>query len=270
MAEPSYASSSIPIDAFVEQFRGDMIPLNRAFSYFPVLPIEESELRHLVFDPVSAMPPKVGEIVGEVRVVLAPYLDAGDTAANAPGQVAPQNGGGKHTAARSESIVFQQPEEKRRIAAVRIERGGATYLFLAVRDEDVSDYHYFLYSELAGLLAKRMEAALARKYSDLLREELEIEAHGEIDEKSWRLKEQLLRRPLNPRGSSKALQNYFRQSLEDSATLYLHGLCCDIDVEAGPRQLASRYIRRRLNVLREMLPPPDGVPLFPEEINETP
>ena len=124
-------------------------------------------------------------------------------------------------------------------------------------------------AELAAVLARKMDTVLARKYSDLLREELEIEAHSEIDEKSWRLKERLLRKPLNPKGNSKALESYFRQSLEDSATLYLHGLCCDIDVESGPRQLASRYIRRRLNVLREMLPPPEGVPLFPEEISET-
>ena len=268
MSESPYAGSSIPIDTFVEQFRGDMIPLNKSFSYFPVVPIEESELRHLVFDPVTALPPKVNEIVADLRVVLAPYLDVGETKPKAAGGVS-QNGSGAHAADRPESIVFQQPADKRRVAAVRLEREGSTYLFLAIRDEDVSDYHYFFYSELAAVLATKMDPELARKYSDLLREELEIEAHGEIDEKSWRLKERLLRKPLNPKGNSKALESYFRQSLEDSATLYLHGLCCDIDVESGPRQLASRYIRRRLNVLREMLPPPEGVPLFPEEISET-
>ena len=102
------------------------------------------------------------------------------------------------------------------MAAVRLEREGSTYLFLAIRDEDVSDYHYFFYSELAAVLARKMDAVLARKYSDLLREELEIEAHGEIDEKSWRLKERLLRKPLNPKGSSKALESYFRQSLDSN------------------------------------------------------
>jgi len=54
--------------------------------------------------------------------------------------------------------------------------------------------------------------------------------------------------------------------LTDTLTLYLHGLCCDIDIEAGPRQLASRPLRKRLVLLREVLPPPKGIALFPEEI----
>ena len=44
---------------------------------------------------------------------------------------------------------------------------------------------------------------------------------------------------LDPKRNSKALQVYLRQSMTDTLTLYLHGLCCDIDIEAGPRQLAS-------------------------------
>ena len=44
-------------------------------------------------------------------------------------------------------------------------------------------------------------------------------------------------------------RDYGRQSFIDSLTLYLHGICCDIDVETGPRQLASRYLRKRLQVL---------------------
>jgi hypothetical protein len=49
-------------------------------------------------------------------------------------------------------------------------------------------------------------------------------------------------------------------------SLYLHGLCCDIDVETGPRQLPTRAIRKRLEVMREVLAPPSGVALFPEEL----
>ena len=59
---------------------------------------------------------------------------------------------------------------------------------------------------------------------------------------------------------------YARQSLIDSLTLYLHGICCDIDVETGPRQLPSRHLRRRLELFHEIFPPPDGYVVFPEEV----
>jgi hypothetical protein len=50
-------------------------------------------------------------------------------------------------------------------------------------------------------------------------------------------------------------------------TLYLHGLCCDIDVETGPRQIASRYLRRRLRLLSDLFPPPEGFAVFPEDLD---
>ena len=102
----------------------------------------------------------------------------------------------------------------------------------------------------------------------MLRSELKSDTHGEIDEKSWRMKEQLIRRQSDLGRDTKLRQSYFRQALEDTLTLYLHGLCCDIDVDTGPRQLASRHIRRRLQLLREIWPPPAGFALFPEELTE--
>ena len=57
-----------------------------------------------------------------------------------------------------------------------------------------------------------------------------------------------------------------RQSFVDTLTLYLHGICCDIDVDTGPRQLPSRYLRKRLVLLEEVYPPPKGYAVFPEEL----
>ena len=56
----------------------------------------------------------------------------------------------------------------------------------------------------------------------------------------------------------KAFRAYARQSFVDTLTLYLHGICCDIDVDTGPRQLPSRHLRKRLLALEEMFPPPQG------------
>ena len=49
-------------------------------------------------------------------------------------------------------------------------------------------------------------------------------------------------------------------------TLYLHGICCDLDVETGPRQLASRHLRKRLELLEREFPPPSGYAVFPEDL----
>ena len=68
------------------------------------------------------------------------------------------------------------------------------------------------------------------------------------------------------RERGKAFSEYARQSFIDTLTLYLHGICCDIDVDTGPRQLPSRYLRRRLMLLEELFPPPKGYVVFPEHL----
>ena len=105
-----------------------------------------------------------------------------------------------------------------------------------------------------------------RSTASLLREELQRGVHGEVDEESWRLKQALLRRQTNVRKETKLFRDYARQSFIDTLTLYLHGVCCDIDVETGPRQLPSRYLRKRLNLLYSLYPPPDGYAVFPEHL----
>ena len=59
------------------------------------------------------------------------------------------------------------------------------------------------------------------------------------------------------RKETKLFREYARQAFEDTLTLYLHGTCCDIDVETGPRQMPSRYLRRRLELLISLFPPPE-------------
>jgi hypothetical protein len=82
------------------------------------------------------------------------------------------------------------------------------------------------------------------------------------------MKQALLRRQTNIRKETKLFRDYARQSFVDTLTLYLHGVCCDIDVETGPRQIPSRYLRNRLNLLFALYPPPDGYAVFPEHLKE--
>ena len=95
---------------------------------------------------------------------------------------------------------------------------------------------------------------------------MSAEVHGEVDEKSWHLKQALMRRQTNVRKETKLFREYARQAFEDTLTLYLHGACCDIDVETGPRQMPSRYLRRRLELLIALFPPPEGYAVLPEQL----
>ena len=77
-----------------------------------------------------------------------------------------------------------------------------------------------------------------------------------------------MRRQANARKETKLFRDYARQSFEDTLTLYLHGTCCDIDVETGPRQMPSRYLRKRLELLYSLYPPPEGYAVFPEQLKK--
>ncbi len=251
------------VESFARQCRGQMIPLNKAFSYFSALPLEEAALRKLLYEPIAAVPPKVGDTLPNLAFVLVPFLEKHKLTGAEGGR-----NGGQRKAGTTPGVSFDPPAATRRLYAATIDFNEQDFLFLAIKDEEVTDCHYSLYGALATLLSNRLEQESINGFQDLVRDELSAEAHGEIDERSWRLKEQLIRRQSDLTRPTKLLENYCRQALADTLTLYLHGLCCDIDIEPGPRQLASPRIRRRLELLRRVLPPPKGRALFPEELSK--
>jgi hypothetical protein len=259
--------SKVTLPSFVAQCADQMVPLGKSFSYFSALPLEETELRKLLYDPVAAVPPKVGELLPDLRIILVPHLENDEPEQGRNGSET--QAAVKKTRSRKKGspvVAFSEPARSRQIASATAQSGGQTFLFLAVKHADLAEYHYTFYNNFANLMAARLENGARQRFQKLVREELASETHGEVDEKSWRLKEKLTQRSSEFAHDTKPLQDYFRQALEDTLTLYLHGLCCDIDVESGPRQLASRYLRQRLLLLREMLPPPEGFALFPEEL----
>jgi hypothetical protein len=225
-----------------------MTPINNKFSYFLAMPIAEEDLRQYLHDPVEALPPAVCDLLPPVGIVLAPFLDRG----------------GPRTGA---AVVYDKPAEPKLLFSTRVQTPDFATLFFTIKDEQVSDYHYYFYDELSSLLSFRCPPKTQDTWHGLLREELSAETHGEVDEKSWHLKQILLRRPMAARKDGKPFRAYARQSFEDTMTLYLHGLCCDIDVETGPRQLPSRHLRKRLETLKSLFPPPEGHAVFPEDLN---
>ena len=235
------------MDDLAARFRGQMIPLTARFSYFSTVPVGEDEIKQYLHDPIGAISPALVASLPQVGIVLAPFLERGS---------------GKE----GDAVRFERPAESRYLGYCRRDLADLTVLVLGIKDGDVAEYHYRLYNALAALAADRWSPDVQEQFFRTLREELSAEVHGEVDEKGWHLKQALVRRQTNVRKETKMFRDYARQAFEDTLTLYLHGTCCDIDVEAGPRQMPSRYLRRRLELLVSLFPPPDGYAVLPEQL----
>jgi hypothetical protein len=229
-----------------------MIPLSNTFSYFCAsVPLSEDDVKEYLEEPIASLPPAISSLLPKVSIMLVPYLERVD-------------GKDKGTIRKTEFVCTEKPPENRLSWATQVRLDSEEVLLFALKDQDVSEYHYRFYHVLAMLAADSWSDEAQSRYSALLREELNGGVHGEVDEESWHIKQALLRRQTNVRKETKLFRDYARQSFIDTLTLYLHGICCDIDVETGPRQLPSRYIRKRLNLLYSLYPPPSGYAVFPE------
>jgi hypothetical protein len=245
--------SKLSVRQFAERFRSEMIPLSNTFSYFCAsVPMPEEDLKEYLQEPVAALPPAIAAALPKISILLVPYLERADGA------------GRKTKAAAADYVSIEKPPEGRTSAWTQLKLGEETVLAFALKDQEVAEYHYRFFHLLATLMGEHATGEMEAAYGRVLRDELSADAHGEVDEPSWRLK-QSLRRSKRARGG-RAFRDYERQSFIDTLTLYLHGICCDIDVETGPRQLPSRYLRKRLVALEQMFPPPKGYAVFPEQL----
>jgi hypothetical protein len=218
--------------------------------------MSEEDLKEYLQEPVAALPAAVAAALPKISILLVPYLERAngrDKSAN--------------KAAASEYISIERPPEGRSSTSTQLRVGDETVLAFALKDQEVAEYHYRFYHLLATLMGDLWTEEVETAYCRVLREELSADAHGEVDEPSWRLK-QGIRRSMGSRNArgGKVFREYARQSFVDTLTLYLHGICCDIDVDTGPRQLPSRFLRKRLLVLEQLFPPPKGYAVFPEQL----
>jgi hypothetical protein len=237
----------LTVEELALRFSSEMIPLTSKFSYFTTVPVAEEDLRQYLNDPIAAISPAVLDVLPKVGIILAPYIEKA-------------NGKG------GDAVAFERPVETRYVPRSKWDLEGMAILALAIKEIEVADYHYQFYNGLAGLVGDRWPSETQERFFRAIREELNAEVHGEVDEKSWHLKQALVRRQTNVRKETKLFREYARQAFEDTLTLYLHGTCCDIDVDTGPRQMPSRYLRRRLELLMSMFPPPEGYAVLPEQL----
>jgi len=261
-AQPGLARVSV--GQFAERFRGEVIPLSNTFGYFCAsVPMSEEVVKEYLEEPVAALPPALAAMLPRVSILLVPYLErCGErgTATKRKSRAALE---------KVDFVVAERPSEGRQSWASQVSFENETVLVFALKEQDVAEYHYRLYRKLAALVAEKWSYEAATGYTGMIRDELTAGVHGEVDDESWQAKQTLMRRQTNIKRESPLFADYVKQSFIDTLTLYLHGICCDIDVETGPRQLPSRYLRKRLNLLKKLYPPPSGYTVFPED-NEPP
>lgn len=252
----------VSVGQFAERFRGEVIPLSNTFSYFCAsLPVTEEVVKEYLEEPIAALPPKIAAMLPKVSILLVPYLERSSERMAVKGRRKSQPVIDK----LSEFVVAERPAEGKQSWGAQVSYEDETVLVFALKEQDVAEYHYRLYRTLAGLIADKWSSELATAYRGLIREELSSSVHGEVDDDSWQAKQTLIRRQTNVTRDTPLFTEYVRQSFIDTLTLYLHGICCDIDVETGPRQLPSRYLRKRLTLLKSMFAPPSGYAVFPED-----
>jgi hypothetical protein len=253
--------SRVSVGQFAERFKGEVIPLSNTVGYFCAsVPMSEEVVKEYLEEPVAALPPSLAAILPRISILLVPYLER-----------CGERGSGTKRKTRAglekvgDFVVAERPADGRQSWTSQVSFEDETVLVFALKEQDVAEYHYRLYRRLAALVAEKWSGEAASSYKAMIREELTGSVHGEVDDESWQAKQTLLRRQTNIKRESPLFGDYVRQSFVDTLTLYLHGICCDIDVETGPRQLPSRYLRKRLNILKNLYPPPAGYSVFPED-----
>ena len=244
--------TKLSIAEFIAQCHDVLIPVpGTSLAYFSAVPLDSPDQDHLINDPVSALPPGLSKILPNLRLVYVPYLELGEPAPEGGSDVV---------------ISFQRPrEEIKRLSAFETV-GDESFLFVSAGFGEETDMHEVLFGALAQQIVSSSDAPFVAPFHKLVSAELRNRVHGEVGDIAWDLKKSLLGLQSDENERSDLRKRYLDQALRDTVALYLHGLCCDIDLRANPKQLASKYIRKRLLVIKDHLPPPAGVGLFPSDL----
>ena len=219
-----------------------MLPVSEGFAYLSLLPMPDEDVKPYVHEPVASLPPAMRALLPPVRIVLVPYIGWNPD----------------HTEGH---VWFQQPPAKDYVRISQNSDSDRMLMLLSIRSEPVPEYHDTFFRAITRLSSPKFAPDFLDAYAKIVRAELESNIHGEVGEESWDLKQEL-----DGIRKGKRFARYLSASLEDTLSLYLHGICCDIDVEKGPRQLASRHVRARLDCLLQHFPPPAGFAVFPEHL----
>ena len=233
------------VEAFAQPLWEQATPLGERFSYLVAgVKILDDDLKDYLEEPIAALPPLVLARLPHVSVVFVPFIEVE---------------GPTHY------ITTARPGKDKQAALARLDGPGRSMVLFTMQEPNLGDFHYYFFRAISKLAAETAAEAELERFSDLLVEEINQPVHGEVDEESWKLKQDIFERAAKIKKSTRGFTGYALSAFSDTLTLYLHGLCCDIDVEPGPRQLPSRPLRKRLEMLEELYPPPTGYAVFPDD-----
>lgn len=132
--------SKLSVRQFAERFRGEMIPLSSSIAYFCAsVPMTEDDLKEYLEEPVAALPPAIAAALPKISILLVPYLERA-------------NGRDRNKTKSGDFVSIEKPPEGRLTAATHLRMGEETVLVFALKDQEVSEYHYRFYHLLATLL----------------------------------------------------------------------------------------------------------------------
>jgi len=212
-----------------------------------MIALTPAEERTMVREPAQAVPERIAERIGPLRVLTVPYIacmDSGDTVCTSKPK------GETHTAAWVESS----------------ER---TNLLLACREVDAHDTGFEFLASVAELMRPRLAISELAAYDEVLEEELRQSVRGEIDEESLAAKQALL--AIRPwRRSRLQYEPYRDVSLVSTLAEYMHGLWHDVQIRVGPQHLPLEQLRRRMTLMSNLFPPNPGYAVFAKELEEEP
>src|SRR4029077_3934051 len=145
--------SKVSVGQFAERFRSEMIPLSTTFSYFCAsAPLSEEDLKEYLEEPIGALPPAISALLPKVSIMLVPYLERID-------------GKEKGTVRKDEFVCTEKPPENRLSWGTQVRLDHEEILLFALKDQDVSEYHYRLFHVLARLAADVWSEEAHTRYS---------------------------------------------------------------------------------------------------------
>ena len=242
----------IPVEEFARSHWDDMVPLDPHFGYFAAgVNIPDDDVKDYLREPVAALSPAIVQLLPKLRLLFVPYVE----------KISGKNGSTTY------AVTAVKPSKDKLTGVARVEWRGEMMFLFGMQEPNLGDFHYFFYRAIARLVAEGIIApAHLDAYAGLVLDEIRARTHGEVDEDSWTLKQELLQRTQAVKRSTRGFKDYVQTSLIDTLTLYQHGICCDIDIEPGPRQIPSRPLRKRLEMLESFYPPPKGKFVFPDDL----
>jgi hypothetical protein len=246
MAETS-APGSIPISEYIQ---GTFVPLSHlahGWEIHSMIPLTPAEDRTMVREPAQAVPVKIAERIGPVRVLVVPYI----------------------ACVESGDVVSTEKPEGESHTAAWVETSERTNLILACREVDAHDTGFEFLASVAELLRPRLAVAEFAAYDELLEEEIRHGVRGEIDEESLTAKQALL--AIRPwRRSRLQYEPYRDVSFVSTLAEYMHGLWHDVQIRVGPQHLPLQQLRHRMTLMARLFPPNPGYAVFAKELEEEP